>query len=180
MKLLQKIKNTIKTVSKWTLVLAASMILLAGTPGIAQTGKSTKKVYSIYGLGGATWSGGMSTFGKPYQYYQIEEIIADIKKQPKGTKIICVGHSLGANACSSIQAKVKVDLTVGLDPTWSYPVQPIRGRGINYYSTNWFNPLGHAKYTGKNVKNIPTGTIHTGITYDKNIISAVKKAIGSI
>ena len=158
-------------------------LLLALGILLASTGISTSKtyVYSVYGLGGPIWSGGMKSFSKsPYSYYDYSSIVNSISKLPKGSKVVCVGHSLGANTCSKVQRAVKVDLTIGLDPTWSAPTYEIKGKGINYYSTNMLNPLGHAKFKGKNVKNIPTSTIHTGITYDKSIVSSVLKAIAGV
>lgn len=153
--------------SKVTSLLLALSIFLLPNVALAKT-----KVYAFYGVGGSMFSGGMKRFGKPYQWTQWRQVAKEIDKLPKDTKVICYGHSMGANACTYIASSVKHKIAFigGMDPTVWAPINPVKGKAINYYSTNYINPFGHGKISGKNVVNKPTRLEHTQITYDKHIV----------
>lgn len=157
----------------------ASIIILFSSFNLAE---AKTKVYAFYGVGGALFSGGMQKFGKPYQWTQWRQVAKEIDRLPKGTKVVCVGHSMGANACTYIanSVKHKIAFIGGMDPTVWAPINPVKGKAINYYSTNYLNPFGHGKMSGKYVVNKPTNLIHTQITYDKRITKDLQNEISRL
>jgi hypothetical protein len=109
----------------------------------------TVRVYCMYGLGGALWSGGMETvlarslrkvpgiIVQPTRHYnQWPEIVDEIKKTPGD--IHCVpGHSLGAWAATRVTDYAKVDLLVLYDLAGKVPSKLGKntGRCIDIYDT---------------------------------------------
>lgn len=107
-------------------------------------------VYLMYGLGGSIWSGGMETVlgagiraipnvicPPTRQYYEWEEIVDEIKRQPKGSKTVVIGHSMGAASATYVTDYVYVDLVVLYDlagrvPSW---LGKNTGRCIDIYDT---------------------------------------------
>lgn len=146
----------------------------------------------MYGLGGAVFSAPVETViaktlrkNKKYEvqptrfWWQWQQIQQEIKKTPKDKHVV-YGHSMGANAATWVQAGTKVDLTIGLDPTIWSPVSQIRGKAINYYSTYYLNPVGHAKMTGKYVTNKPIFKEHVQVPYDTGILGVIVNAISKL
>lgn len=107
-------------------------------------------VYIIYGLGNGIWSGGMeSVLGAgvrtlpnvicppAYNYYDWEDVVDAIKKQPEGSKTVVVGHSLGAAKGTRITDYCRVDLLVLYDLAGAPPSKLGKntGRCIDIYDT---------------------------------------------
>lgn len=119
---------------------------------------------------------------------QWDQFIPDIKANPK-SKIVVIGHSMGANAATWLAAQVPyVDLLVAFDCEYKAPPPVQLGAGIKtavcFYGTNWRNPIGHGqlvagpKFKGK-LSNIPTNALHADIddeqTSHLHVIDEVKK-----
>ena len=107
-----------------------------------------KYVYIMYGLGGRLFSAGMEDVlganlrtlpnivcPPTRQYYQWESIVDEIKNQPKNSKTIVIGHSLGAAKATLISDHVPVDLVVLYDLAGAAPskVGKNTGRCIDIY-----------------------------------------------
>lgn len=110
----------------------------------------TTYVYCMYGLGGKIWSGGIESVvaknirGTPgivcpptKQYTQWETIVNAIKKQPKGSKTVVIGHSMGAASATYITDHVYVDLLVLYDLAGMVPSRLGNNTGhcIDIYDT---------------------------------------------
>lgn len=90
---------------------------------------SNTYVYTMYGLGGPIWSGGMETVFASMVRKQVSnvicpptrnfgqwrEIVSEIKKQPKDSKTVVAGHSMGAGSATYVTDHVYVDLVVLFD-----------------------------------------------------------------
>lgn len=148
----------------------ACFIFLAPLAAQAKT-----QTYVMYGVGGPLFSGPMAniakkTNGKIYFWWQWPQILNEVNKTPRTTKVAVVGHSMGANALTYIQAKSKrkIDYCGSYDPTVWAPVEKITKckKTDNLYSINYLNPFGHAKLSGKNVKNRATKELHTVLPGD--------------
>lgn len=107
-------------------------------------------VYLMFGLGNGLWSGGMETVlgagvrtipgvicPPTYNYYDWKDIVDAIKKQPKGSKTVVCGHSLGASSATYITDYVYVDLLVLYDLAGRPPSKLGKntGRCIDIYDT---------------------------------------------
>lgn len=85
-------------------------------------------VYGMYGLGGPLFSAGIEVVlagnlrqlpnvicPPTYRFTQWKEIVDAIKKQPKGSKTVVIGHSMGAASATYVTDEVPVDLLVLYD-----------------------------------------------------------------
>lgn len=133
----------------------------------------TTHCFLFYGLGGDTWSEGMSVLAAklyapdvichgPYGFHGWRAH-ADAIDGPfyQSGRVALIGHSLGANSCSLIASETKrdIDLIVSFDAGGWFTSKRRIGANvkhlINIYSTNWNNWLGHGKlkpnrhFTGK-------------------------------
>jgi pimeloyl-ACP methyl ester carboxylesterase len=91
-------------------------------------------VYVMYGLGGAMFSAGMEyvlaanvrklpnvVCPETRSWSQWESIANEIKKQPKGSRTVVVGHSMGAATATYVTDLVPVDLLVLYDLAGKVP-----------------------------------------------------------
>lgn len=118
----------------------------------APTNDKTKVyVYVMYGLGGRLFSAGMedilaATIRQAIPgvvcpptrgYTQWESIVNDIRKQPKGSRTVVIGHSMGAASATYVANTVPVDLAVLYDLAGQAPsrIGPNTGRVIDIYDT---------------------------------------------
>lgn len=108
-------------------------------------------VYIMYGLGGRLFSAGMedvlgATIRASVQgvvcpptrgYTEWQSILSDIRKQPKGSKTVVIGHSMGAGSATYVSNAVPVDLVVLYDLAGQVPTRigPNAGRVIDIYDT---------------------------------------------
>jgi len=174
-------------------------------------GSQKIKCYIMYGLGNEASSGGMDTLAAEiqkisplisvapvYDYYNWEDIVTDIKKQPSSTKIIVIGYSMGANRVTNIAAaipKTPISLLVAYDPTVYSPVLPLGSnvkQAICFHSTtfNLLGNVGHALLTAgpgfnkKNLQTISTTDTHPYVDTDQKLhdhtLAAVKTVVKSI
>lgn len=108
-------------------------------------------VYTMYGLGNGVWSGGMETVlgagirsipgvicPPTFNFYDWDDkIVPAIKAQPKGSKTVVCGHSMGAASATYVTDYVYVDLLVLYDLAGQVPSKLGRntGRCIDIYDT---------------------------------------------
>lgn len=107
-------------------------------------------VYVMMGLGGRLFSSGMENVlvrrlrkipgvavRPAFIHTQWREIVELIKRQPKGSKTVVIGHSMGAASATWVTDKVKVDLLVLYDLAGKVPsvLGPNTGRCIDIYDT---------------------------------------------
>jgi hypothetical protein len=112
----------------------------------------TTYVYCMYGLGGPLWSGGMEYVlankirGLPNvicpptrSFTQWREIVEEIKKQPKGSRTVVIGHSMGAASATYVTDHVYVDLLILYDLAGNPPSRLGRNTGqcIDIYDVAW-------------------------------------------
>lgn len=105
-------------------------------------------VYIMYGLGGRLFSSGMEDVlasnirrlpnivcPPTRQYYQWESIVDEIKAQPKNSRSIVIGHSMGAASATYVSDRVPVDLLVLYDLAGTAPskIGKNTGRCIDIY-----------------------------------------------
>lgn len=108
-------------------------------------------VYCMYGLGGRIWSAGIedvlattirqtipNVICPPTKgFTEWKTIVDEIKKQPKGSKTVVIGHSMGASSATYITDSVPVDLVVLYDLAGEAPsrIGANSGRVIDIYDT---------------------------------------------
>lgn len=107
-------------------------------------------VYVMYGLGGRLFSAGMEDVlareirklpnvvcPPTVSFKSWESLINEIKKQPKGSKTVVIGHSMGAASATYITDYVYVDLLVLYDLAGKVPSRlgSNTGRCIDIYDT---------------------------------------------
>jgi pimeloyl-ACP methyl ester carboxylesterase len=119
-----------------------------------------KRVFIMYGAGARTYSAGMEdklakllrsmdlrlVCPPTIPYEQWKSLIKAVDGPPLTDKVIVIGHSMGATACTWIANSVQrpIDLIVAYDPTmWSRQTVPARvKRVIEYHGHTWVNWLG--------------------------------------
>ena len=153
--------------------------LLLGTvsvPTVDPTPVNKVYVFTMYGLGGAVWSGGMeSVLNKTIRllpnvicppardWSQRQSIIDEIKALPKGSKVVVIGHSMGAAAATYIGRDVGADLLVLYDLAGFAPARigtNVR-RTIDIYDTAW-DMVPEWRPEGNNVIRWTSQYGHTG------------------
>lgn len=91
-------------------------------------------VYPMYGLGGRIWSSQIEDYvaanlrniegvivRKTRSYSIWRDIVDEIKSQPKGSKTVVIGHSMGAGSATYVTDHVFVDLVVCYDMAGQSP-----------------------------------------------------------
>lgn len=106
-------------------------------------------VYVMMGLGGRVWSGGMASVlareiqklpgvsCEVFKHSQWRTVVHAIQRQPKGSRTVVIGHSMGAAAATYVTDEVKVDLVVLYDLAGQPPSPIGRNTGlcIDIYDT---------------------------------------------
>lgn len=156
-------------------------------------------VYPMYGLGGRIWSwavedyvaAGLRTLHgmkvAPTRSYTLwREIVEEIRNQPKGSKTVVIGHSMGAGSATYVTDYVKVDLVVCYD---------CAGRVPSYIGGNTgklldFRDLAFAlvpKYRPKAIRGhshkivvTETRDGHTGQPFSPKLLKIVKAEIENL
>lgn len=144
----------------------------------AEQPKPSKKVhvFTMYGLGGSIWSGGMeSVLNKTIRqlpnvvcppardWSQWQSIVNEIKVLPKGSKVVIIGHSMGAAAATFVGRDVGADLLVLYDLAGFAPARigtNVR-RTIDIYDTAW-DMVPEWRVEGNNVVRWTSQYGHTG------------------
>jgi hypothetical protein len=124
---------------------------------------------------------------RTYLHQSWPALVADIDRQPPGTRTVVVGYSLGANSSVFVANKAKyVDLIIALQPSmlsWNPPVKGKVGRMIEIYNPNpWmtFGGMGSKKLIGGNIEYIANNDSHPGAQFDPEFRSLVKREIAKL
>jgi len=167
------------------------------------------RVYPLYGFLGAPfpWGFGFSTgidvLGEKLKklgvavratkgWTEWTQHVDDIKAQPAKTRIVLIGHSMGANATTWIAQALparEIALIGAFDCEYkSAPPVPLGAnvkKAVCFYGTNWWNPIGHgqlkagAGFTGA-LQNIPTNLTHADIDDDAGMHGVIVAAVKSL
>lgn len=148
-------------------------------------------VYTMYGLGGAIWSGGMETVldktlrlipnvvcPPARDWSQWESIVNEIKKLPKDVKKVVIGHSMGAAAATFVCRAVDVDLAVLYDLAGFAPARigPNTKRCIDIYDTAW-DMVPEWRVEGSNIVRWTSQYGHTGQDDSLDLALKVKEEV---
>lgn len=151
------------------------------------------KCIVMYGLGGATYSGGMNILADklraiptdtpaPVDFQSWQILVPTIKFST--SKIVLIGHSMGANAASWIADAVyprRISLIVSFDAggifTGKKLIRDNVDRVINIVSNNWTNWLGHGSLKGESgypgtIIRISTSDTHVAVD-DDSVLQAI-------
>lgn len=122
-----------------------------------------------------------------YQHQLWPSLVDDINRQPKGTHILIVGYSLGANnAVLVAQHTDHVDLIIALQPSMFTPTPTVPAnvaRVIEIYNPNpWmtFGGMGSQKLEGANIEYIENNDSHPGAQFNSDFRSLVKSEIARL
>jgi hypothetical protein len=170
-------------------------LLLNGEAELA-TGAPVK-VYVLYGQFGATFSPGMTNLAErlralsprlevaTYDWSDYAAVVSDIRNQPKGTRFVIVGYSLGANATTWISSNVQsvqIDLIVAYDPSVLSIVTPAGSnvRRAILYHNNSPESLGHARITGPTVEVHESTTSHLAVQFSEQLHAVTFDAVRQV
>ena len=124
---------------------------------------------------------------RTYLHESWPSLVADINRQPPGTRTVVVGYSLGANSSVFVANKAKyVDLIVALQPSmlsWNPPLTGKVGRMIEIYNPNpllTLGGMGSKKLTGGNIEYITNDDSHPGAQFSAQFRAVVKGGIARL
>jgi hypothetical protein len=122
-----------------------------------------------------------------YLHQSWSSLVDDINRQPKGTHILIVGYSLGANNAVLVANNVDhVDSIIALQPsmfTSNPSVTGKVGRILEIYNPNpWmtFGGMGSQKLVGPNVEYIANNDTHPGAQFNSDFRNLVKSEIARL
>ena len=122
-----------------------------------------------------------------YQYQSWPSLVDDINRQPKGTHILIVGYSLGANnAVLVAQHTDHVNSIIALQPSMFTSTPTVPGnvaRVIEIYNPNrWmtFGGMGSRKLEGANIQYIENNNSHPEAQFNSDFRSLVKSEIARL
>lgn len=122
-----------------------------------------------------------------YLHQSWPSLVDDINRQPKGTRILIIGYSLGANNAVLVANNTDhVDSIIALQPsvfTSNPSVTGNVGRIIEIYNPNpWmtFGGMGSQKLVGPNIEYIENDDSHPGAQFNSEFRSLVKSEIARL
>jgi hypothetical protein len=122
-----------------------------------------------------------------YLHQSWPSLVDDINRQPKGTHILIIGYSLGANNAVLVANHTNyVDSIIALQPSMltSNPTLTGRvGRIVEIYNPNrWmtFGGMGSLKLDGPNIEYIETNDSHPGAQFNSDFRSLVKSEVARL
>jgi hypothetical protein len=122
-----------------------------------------------------------------YLHQSWPSLVDDINRQPKGTHIVVVGYSLGANNSVLVANSVDhIDSIIALQPsvfTSNPSVTGKVGRIIEIYNPNpWmtFGGMGSQKIVGPNVEYIANNDSHPGAQFNSEFRDLVKSEVARL
>jgi hypothetical protein len=122
-----------------------------------------------------------------YLHQSWPSLVDDINRQPKGTHIVVVGYSLGANNSVLVANSVDhIDSIIALQPsmfTSNPSVTGKVGRIIEIYNPNpWmtFGGMGSQKIVGPNVEYIANNDSHPGAQFNSDFRDLVKSEVARL
>jgi hypothetical protein len=122
-----------------------------------------------------------------YLHQSWQSLVADINRQPKGTHILIVGYSLGANNAILVANNTGyVDSIIALQPSMLTSQASLTGsvgKIIEIYNPNpWmtFGGMGSQKLVAPNIEYIVNNDTHPGAQFNDQFRSVVKNELARI
>ena len=122
-----------------------------------------------------------------YQHQSWRSLVDDINRQPKGTRILIVGYSLGANNAILVANNTSyVDEIIALQPSMLTTQDTLTGKVgkiIEIYNPNrWmtFGGMGSQKLEAPNIEYIVNNDSHPGAQFSEQFHSIVKTELARI
>jgi hypothetical protein len=122
-----------------------------------------------------------------YQHQSWRSLVDDINRQPKGTRILIVGYSLGANNAILVANNTGyVDEIIALQPSMLTTQDALTGKVgkiIEIYNPNpWmtFGGMGSQKLDAPNIEYIANNDSHPGAQFSEQFHSIVKTEVARI
>src|SRR5262249_5141250 len=122
-----------------------------------------------------------------YQHQSWRSLVDDINRQPKGTRILIVGYSLGANNAILVANNTGyVDEIIALQPSMLTTQDSLTGKVgkiIEIYNPNrWmtFGGMGSQKLEAPNIEYIVNNDSHPGAQFSEQFHSIVKTELARI
>jgi hypothetical protein len=121
---------------------------------------------------------------KTYLHQNWPALVEDLNRQPKGTRTLVVGYSLGANSTVFVANKVDyIDSIIALQPSmlsWNPELTGKVGRIIEIYNPKpemTFGGMGSKKLVGDNIEYIANNDTHIGTQFSPTFRDLVKSEI---
>jgi len=122
-----------------------------------------------------------------YLHQSWPSLVEDINHQPKGTRTLVVGYSLGANSTVFVANQADyVDSIIALQPSmfsWNPSVTGNVGRMIEIYNPNpalTFGGMGSKRLVGGNIEYVVNNDSHPGAQFNSEFRSLVKSEIARL
>ena len=122
-----------------------------------------------------------------YLHRSWRSLVDDINRQPKGTHILVIGYSLGANNAVLVANNTSyVDSIIALQPsmfTSNPTVTGKVGRIIEVYNPNrWltFGGMGSQKLEGPNIEYVVNNDTHPGAQFNSEFHNLVKSEVARL
>jgi hypothetical protein len=122
-----------------------------------------------------------------YLHQSWKALVDDINRQPKGTRILIVGYSLGANNAVLVANNTSyVDSIVALQPSMLTSQESLTGQVgkiIEIYNPNrWmtFGGMGSQKLDAPNIEYIVNNDTHPGAQFNEQFRSVVKSELARL
>jgi hypothetical protein len=122
-----------------------------------------------------------------YLHQSWRSLVDDINRQPKGTHILIVGYSLGANNAILVANKTSyVDSIIALQPSMLTTQENLTGsvgKIIEIYNPNpWmtFGGMGSQRLVAPNIEYIVNNDTHPGAQFNDQFRSVVKSELARI
>jgi hypothetical protein len=124
---------------------------------------------------------------KTYLHQSWPSLVEDINRQPKGTRTLVIGYSLGANSTVFVANKVDyIDSIVALQPSmlsWNPEVTGKVGRIVEIYNPNprrTLGGMGSKKLIGENIEYIANNDSHLGTQFSSQFRNLVRSEIARL
>jgi hypothetical protein len=122
-----------------------------------------------------------------YLHQSWKALVADINRQPKGTRILIVGYSLGANNAILVANNTGyVDSIIALQPSMLTTQDTLTGKVgkfVEIYNPNpWmtFGGMGSQKLEAPNIEYIVNNDTHPGAQFNEQFHSVVKSEVARL
>ena len=121
---------------------------------------------------------------KTYLHQNWPTLVEDLNRQPKGTRTLVVGYSLGANSTVFVANKVDyIDSIIALQPSmlsWNPELKGKVGRIVEIYNPKpeeTLGGMGSKKLIGENIEYIANNDTHLGTQFSPDFRKLVKSEI---
>jgi hypothetical protein len=124
---------------------------------------------------------------KTYLHQSWPSLVEDLNRQPKGTRTLVIGYSLGANSTVFVANKVDyIDSIIALQPSmrsWNPDVTGKVGRIVEIYNPNprmTLGGMGSKKLIGENIEYIANNDSHLGTQFSSQFRNLVRSEIARL